>query len=381
MAPVPVGIGAGLALERGRGDRSLPTRPAIIGALAAVAGVVGCFGLIHGIDDAIETPARSGQVWDVTAVVESRADLQRVVRTIERDRSVTAAAIVERTPVDIDGKGVPIYSMRPIRGNRRFTPVAGRGPRGRNEIALRPATARALHKRVGDRVTITSANRPPVPLRVVGLALLPQGAHTSFDQGAWATTPAARLIAGGAVGRVENGNTTVAVTHRGATPNAVLVERLRDATGVGVEGLSLPQDVLLLRDVRALPKALAGFLVLLGVAAVGHALVTAVRRRRQDLAILRALGFTPRQAALTIASQACTVGGIGLIFGIPLGVLLGRATWRWVAEATPLHYVPPNAVAVIVVAIPATIVLANLLAAVPARRAAHIRPAHVLRTE
>ena len=46
-------IGAGLALERGDGDRALPVRPALAGGVAAVLGVVGAFGLLHGIDDAL----------------------------------------------------------------------------------------------------------------------------------------------------------------------------------------------------------------------------------------------------------------------------------------------------------------------------------------
>ena len=113
------------------------------------------------------------------------------------------------------------------------------------------------------------------------------------------------------------------------------------------------------------------FLVLLGVAALGHALVTAVRRRRGELAVLRAMGFTPRQTATTIFSQAATVAVVGLVIGIPLGVLLGRLSWRWVADATPLVFAPPVAVGVILLAIPATIIVANLLAAGPAR---HRRP-------
>ena len=65
--------------------------------------------------------------------------------------------------------------------------------------------------------------------------------------------------------------------------------------------------VLNLGNVRPLPRALSAFLVLLGVAALGHALVT-----------------------------AGTVGLVGLVVGIPLGVVLGRMAWRWVAESTPL---------------------------------------------
>ena len=55
--------------------------------------------------------------------------------------------------------------------------------------------------------------------------------------------------------------------------------------------------------------------------------------------------------------------------------------WRWVAVATPLLYVAPLALAAIMLAVPASLVLANALAAWPARRAAGVRPAEVLRTE
>ena len=69
------------------------------------------------------------------------------------------------------------------------------------------------------------------------------------------------------------------------------------------------------------------------------------------------------------------------MIGIPLGIILGRLSWQWVADATPLVFSPPVAVAVILLAIPVTIVVANLLAAGPARHAARTRPAGVLRAE
>jgi len=109
--------------------------------------------------------------------------------------------------------------------------------------------------------------------------------------------------------------------------------------------------------------------------------VMTVRRRRHDLAVLRAIGLRPRQSAALIFWQAMTVAIIALAIGIPLGVVVGRVSWRWVANSTPLLYVPPLAALAIVIAIPAAIVLANVLAAYPARRAAGVRPAEVLRTE
>ncbi|MDQ1402657.1 MAG: putative transport system permease protein, partial [Actinomycetota bacterium] len=50
IAPLPVAIGASLALEKGRGPRSLPVRPALIGAIVGVLGIVGALGVVPGID-------------------------------------------------------------------------------------------------------------------------------------------------------------------------------------------------------------------------------------------------------------------------------------------------------------------------------------------
>lgn len=155
----------------------------------------------------------------------------------------------------------------------------------------------------------------------------------------------------------------------------------RDVDHVEIQGPATPQDVLALRNVRALPKALAAFLVLLGLAGLGHALVTAARRRRHDLAVLRALGFRPRQSGACIAWQAMTVAAVGLLAGIPFGIVVGRRMWQLVADATPLLYVPPVAAAAAAVAVPVSFLAASLLAALPARRVAHYRPADDLRSD
>ncbi len=132
---------------------------------------------------------------------------------------------------------------------------------------------------------------------------------------------------------------------------------------------------------RRVPLALGVFLGLLAIAAVGHALASAVRRRRRDIAVMRSLGFTRRQARFTIVGQATTLAVVGLVFGVPLGLLVGRAIWHNVATSTPVEYVAPLAVVALVAVVPAALLIANALAACPARRAARLRAAEVLRAE
>ena len=120
---------------------------------------------------------------------------------------------------------------------------------------------------------------------------------------------------------------------------------------------------------------------MLAVGAIGHALSIAVRRRRHELAVLRALGLTRWQSRLVISTQATLLALIGLAFGIPLGIALGRILWHAAANMTPLAYNPPWALLTLLLIAPLALLAANLLAAWPARRAARLRTAHILRTE
>jgi ABC-type lipoprotein release transport system permease subunit len=375
--PLPVSLGAGLALESGRGERALPVRPAITGVIAAVLGIVAALGFLHGIDDALASPARSGQVFDATITVDSAADYTAFPGKLQKLPQVANIAQMRHGNADVAGAGLPLWDLEPIRGRTSFTLLSGHGPAD-GEVALGPASARQLHLQVGDRVHISDPR--PMTLTVSGTALLPESPHSSFDQGLWVSKRTMTALFG-TVAQSQSSETSFVVTANPGTSQDELLHALADHVSNDIDGVALPQDVLYLRDVRSLPIALAIFLVLLALAALAHALVTAVRRRRHDLAILKAMGLRPRQSAACIAWLATTVGIVGVIVGIPLGIVGGRLAWRWIASRTPLLYVAPLATVAIILIVPGVLVVANSLAALPARRAARLRTAEVLRTE
>ena len=142
-----------------------------------------------------------------------------------------------------------------------------------------------------------------------------------------------------------------------------------------------PSDIVSYEQVGDTPFVLAAILAVLALATISHALVTSVRRRRRDLALFATLGFTRRQVSSTVAWQATTVGVLTLLIGLPLGIVLGR--WGWSALANDLGAVAEPVVPVVVVllAIPVVLALVNLVAFVPGRMAAQLRPAVVLRSE
>src|SRR5437764_2446290 len=85
--PLPVALGTGLALQAGRGKRAVPVRPAIAGAVAGVLGIVGALGLVHGIDDALHTPSRAGQVWDASVWPDDGHPPDTVLGPLPDDRA------------------------------------------------------------------------------------------------------------------------------------------------------------------------------------------------------------------------------------------------------------------------------------------------------
>ena len=78
--------------------------------------------------------------------------------------------------------------------------------------------------------------------------------------------------------------------------------------------------------------------------------------------------------------QATAVSAVGLLIGLPLGIAGGRSLWALVATGLAVVTKPVVPVSVLLV-VPVGLVVANLMAVLPARQAAGIRPAEVFRGE
>jgi predicted lysophospholipase L1 biosynthesis ABC-type transport system permease subunit len=163
---------------------------------------------------------------------------------------------------------------------------------------------------------------------------------------------------------------------------AALVERLTEQLGpTNVRTVGRTVTALNLQRVQDLPPQLADLLLLLALATVAHSVVTSVRERRRDIAMLKTLGFVRRQALSVVTAQATTFMTVALVLGIPLGYALGK--WSWIALASRIGIVPAPATDAVALALYAAgvLVAANLVAVFPGRAAARSRVSVVLRTE
>jgi hypothetical protein len=389
-APVPVLIGTRFALEPGRGRSALPVRPALMGAVAGVLGVLAAFTFSAGVTDAAANPARFGQTHQLESYIgENGQDFgpaDPVLRRVAASRDVTGLDDARVAVAQSGQVSITTYTYEPVGGKR--LPVvltAGRLPTAPDEIVLAPTTAGQLHAATGATIRLTGGAHP-VTVRVSGLGFVPEGAHNEYDSGAW-VTPAGydRLFRGAHYGfkyhvaliGLRPGTNVAAAEHRLSAAAA----SIKGGGGVFFGVSPPPGAMLVVKDVAVLPLALGAFLVLLAVGAVGHALATAVHRRRGELAILRALGTTRLQSRLVVVTQASVLAAVGLAVGVPLGFAVGRFIWRLVAQSAPLAYHPPLAVWALVLIAPLALLAANLLAAWPGQRAARLRSAQVLRAE
>jgi FtsX-like permease family len=325
---------------------------------------------------------------------------QQVGTSLRHDPDVAAWATVSFVTADLDGQPVPVLFGQP-RAALAPPVLSGHPVNGPGQIVLGPATLAQLHKRLGDTVAISYANLIRARLTIVGTATmpavgLPQGLHTSMGTGALAPDeplgPAAascdgppgmafvRLRTGvGATAGLDSLRRDAA----GATRALAAVPASNPCHGdtLSVLPVQRPAQIANYRTMSATPALLAFGLAASAVAALGLTLFASVRRRRRDLAVLKTLGFTQRQLADTVAWQATVAAVIGIAAGVPLGIALGR--WLWTLFARQIYAVPEPAIPVSTVILLSlgTLVLINLVAAVPGRAAARTPTALALRAE
>jgi hypothetical protein len=254
-------------------------------------------------------------------------------------------------------------------------------------MVLGTKTLHSIHAHVGQTVRMTpEGGDHSQPMRIVGRAVFP-----FFGRGSFAPTGLGEGVAlQDPAPQPEGFNFVLAHLAPGARLDDVLgrVRRSLAAAGAcpgdqvcGVSTAQRPVDILNYARVQGTPLALAGLLAFLAVATVAHLLVTSIRRRRRDFAVLKTLGFVRRQVSAAVAWQATTLVLLALVIGLPVGIAAGRWVWLFFAGRLGVGANPVIPTVFILVAVPVSLAVANLLAAGPGWVAGRLRPAPVLRTE
>lgn len=378
--------GLRLALETGRGARAIPVRSALLGLTVAIASFAAAGTFTTSLDHLIAKPALYGYGWDFITVGDSTAQTRRAIGADPDLEAVTRGGAAN---IKIGSTHLIPFAYMPGRGIAP-TILDGRAPIADDEIALGTSLLKTLHTRVGGTIRVRAepaeCGAPPAKrMRVVGSTVVPTFFFQAVEPGQSSaiTLPGVRRLVG-------KGSRC---DHTSGTP---LVVRYKDGTSIDAKLSALQKKIpgLFTIQVRrsatelsavsrssGVPLTLTEVLLLMAVATLIHVLVTSVRRRRHDLAILKSMGFVRAQVRGAVAWQATTLTLVALVLGLPTGIAIGRTIWTAFADSIGVVPEPAVRVLVMVITVPAAILVANIIAALPARAAAATKPALILREE
>jgi ABC-type lipoprotein release transport system permease subunit len=384
--PVSMAAGVRMALEPGRGRTAVPVRTSLAGVTLGVATLVAALTFGASLAHLLGTPRLYGQTWNVELTTYDGRLFTEALPVLEADDRVQGLARGDfRTPFSIDGHAVDGFSLDTIQGELSPAILEGRAPDSPDEIALGTRTLRSLGLEVGDRVDvrIRATETDPVSMQVVGRAVFPVFAEAGrLGDGAFVRMAGTERILGSSLPNDEQG-LLVRVTQADDVDAIVeeLNERLSSSTELFVIRQGKPTDIVNFGRVEATPYLLGAILAALSAATLAYLLVSAVRRRRRDLAILKTLGLVRGQVRATVAWQATALTVVALLIGVPIGLAVGRWTWTLFADDLGVVSEPQLPWIATLVLVPVAVLVANLVAAPPARTAARTKPALVLRSE
>ncbi|MDN5745005.1 MAG: ABC transporter permease [Nocardioidaceae bacterium] len=206
--------------------------------------------------------------------------------------------------------------------------LEGHSPNGSDEVVLDSETAAAADLGVGDRTQVDAFDGTSSSYRVTGIVEAPgDGAYFS------------KSAAAGLADRADDEVDLVAVRVEPGAGVDDVADKIEKALGSGYLATTgdARGDVETIAggtargELLALAGSLAGTLLMLVGCIIASALSVSVANQRRDIALLRAVGATPRQVRRIIATQAMSVAMVALVPGIALGyvfagVLAGELT-------------------------------------------------------
>jgi len=389
--PASAATGVRLALEPGRGRTAVPVRSAIVGLTLAVVALTAAFGFTASFHHLLETPRLYGQFFDFGGGYPFGGGFDEAIAAMVADPGLSDVMVGNfRESAGVEGPGgaasVNVWGMETLKGSITPTIAQGTWPVNDGELALGGKTMHQVGAHIGDTVQIRAGDTI-LPLKVVGKAVfmgggfgpgLAEGAGMTFSQlQAFFPKDERNMF----TANLAPGASSHDVSARLNPLFEPLGTPVGDLEAIADAGLTTGGVVDSIGSGQRVPLALSGLLALAAIGTLVHTLVTSIRRRRRDLAVLKTLGFVRRQVSATVAWQASTLAGIALLIGLPFGVAVGRWGWTLFANTIGVLPVPIVDLPPLLIAVPVTLLLANLIALIPGRLAAATRPAAVFRSE
>ena len=401
--PAAAVVGIRNAFEPGSGVRAVPVRSALLGSVAAVIAVVTAVVFSASLSGLTAHPARYGWDWNLAIQADSGYGFFAPAKTkklISGEPAVTGWSEFGFAQLPVDGTVVPALGLQRQLGAVQPPTTSGRALSAPDQIELGTVTLRQLGKRVGDRVRIGIGpyTRTVVITGTVTLPSFGVGAADHPSLGHGAMVPEATLLAamGQATGHPAESESLPVLPSAlvidlapgtTGTQRAALVSRIVSATLDGSPGGTYELQharasaIVNTEQMGGQPLTLALGLAAAAVLSLALTVLSLVRRRRRELALLKALGMTRSQVRAVIAWQTTLTLLIAVAVGGALGIVGGRLAWHAFAGSLGIVPIVEVPVAALILGLVALVLAGNLLASLPAAVAARTRPGVSLRTE
>ncbi|MFC4589195.1 FtsX-like permease family protein [Sphaerisporangium corydalis] len=318
---------------------------------------LGCWATL---DDFERHPEQVGQAAALT--VRPGSLTSGVANTALADPDVVAAYPGTEADALVPGqtRTVRTRAIGTITDPYPFTVVEGRSYHERGEAVAGQGLLDLLNVRIGDRTRLTIGGTPLI-VRIVGRVLEPE------QDGEVLSVPLDNLAPKDALPPRFYG----LVLRQGADPAAVRA-RLQ-AQSLEVSQVVNPADRLSV--IRVIIIALVGVLALLGLGNLLTASALGLRDHALDLAVLKAMGLTPRQVMATLVTGTGLLAVIGVGAGAVAGALVssGLIDLQGAASGIGAGIGRSPAPATLLLAVLTVVGAALLVALIPARRAARAR--------
>jgi hypothetical protein len=225
-------------------------------------------------------------------------------------------AVGSSVALTIGEERLDAYAVDDEVGTIEPTLLAGRSATEPDEIVVAPDVAE-----VGDELTVSFAGES-ADYEVVGHAAVPRADAMLTFSGLQTLVP-------------EPSRQTALVDLRDDADVDAFLDRTIAAqsyTGQDIATPDLPDDLVNFGRVDSAPVVVAVLMSIVAIATLVHALVTTVRRRGREFAVLRAIGLTRRQVLATVAWLAGLLVVVPVLVAIPAGVAAGRIGWTQFAD-------------------------------------------------
>jgi ABC-type lipoprotein release transport system permease subunit len=396
-APPSALIGIRNALERGRGRSAVPVSSALVGSVLAVATLCGAVVFGSSLARLTSTPALYGQGFDAWFSVNttgSDAQNEQMLAALERP-GISAILAGVAGAVTINGVLVDALAGQTIRGPYVMTSTTGAAPAA-PEVLLGTKTMQQLGVRVGStvRVNLPSSGTGQGQSRrftVVGTTVLPPdfnprgglGTGAIFSLEGFTGQNCASGLSGKAciVSAVSASGGSFLVRSAPGPQGKAALAALSRAYPYQVNLPRPPTNLVNFGEAVNFPLIVSLVVVLFGVGTLLHLLLTSLNRRRRETGLLKSLGMLRRQIAYCVSWQTTTIALIAILIGVPLGIAAGRLVWSAFADNLGVGTQPVVTAAKIAGIALGALIVANVLAVIPAFVAARARPASLLRSE